>query len=80
MITHHLSDDFLIEYANGALATPESLVVGSHIAICAECRGRVETFEDVSAVLLDAFGADEHGDDVVDEGETGEPGGDEAND
>jgi GTP-binding protein len=36
--------------------------------------------EDVSAVLLDAFGADEHGDDVVDEGETGEPGGDEAND
>ena len=53
MITHHLSDDFLIEYANGALATPESLVVGSHIAICAECRGRVETFEDVSAVLLE---------------------------
>ena len=53
MITHHLSDDFLIEYANGALATPESLVVGSHIAICAECRARVETFEDVSAVLLE---------------------------
>lgn len=53
MITHHLSYDFLIEYANGALATPESLVVGSHIAICAECRARVETFEDVSAVLLE---------------------------
>lgn len=53
MITHHLSDDFLIEYANGSLATPEALVVGSHIAICADCRGRVETFEDVSAVLLE---------------------------
>lgn len=53
MITHHLSDDFLIEYANGSLATPEALVVGSHIAICADCRSRVETFEDVSAVLLE---------------------------
>lgn len=53
MITHHLSDDFLIEYANGSLAVPEALVVGSHIAICAECRTRVETFEDVSAVLLE---------------------------
>ena len=28
-------------------------MVGSHIAICAECRARVETFEDVSAVLLE---------------------------
>jgi putative transcriptional regulator len=53
MITHHLSDDFLIEYANGTLAVPESLVVGSHISICTECRARVETFEDVSAVLLE---------------------------
>lgn len=53
MITHHLSDDFLIEYANGTLASPEDLVVGSHISICAECRSRVGTFEDVSAVLLE---------------------------
>lgn len=53
MITHHLSDDYLIEYANGTLANPEALVVGSHIAICADCRARVETFEDVSAVLLE---------------------------
>ena len=53
MITHHLSDDFLIEYANGTLAMPEALVVGSHIAICAECRAQVGTFEDVSAVLLE---------------------------
>jgi putative transcriptional regulator len=53
MITQHLSDDFLIEFANGTLPSPEALVVGSHIAICAECRSRVETFEDVSAVLLE---------------------------
>lgn len=53
MITHHLSDEFLVEYANGSLAAPESLVVGSHLAICPECRQRVETFENVSAVLME---------------------------
>lgn len=53
MISHHLSDDYLIEYSNGTLPNPEALVVGSHIAICSDCRARVETFEDVSAVLLE---------------------------
>jgi putative transcriptional regulator len=53
MITHHLSDEFLVEYTNGSLPGPEALVVGSHLAICAECRDRVETFETVSAVLLE---------------------------
>ena len=53
MISHHLSDEYLIEYSNGTLPTPEALVVGSHISICADCRTRVETFEDVSAVLLE---------------------------
>lgn len=53
MITHHLSDEFLVEYANGSLPSPEALVVASHLAICAECRDRVETFENVSAVLLE---------------------------
>ena len=56
MITHHLSDEFLVEYANGSLPGPEALVVGSHLAICAECRDRVETFETVSAVLLEERG------------------------
>ena len=53
MINHHLSDEFLVEYANGSLASPEALVVGSHMAICTECRDRVETFENVSAVLME---------------------------
>lgn len=53
MITHHLSDEFLVEYANGSLPSPEALVVASHLAICKECRDRVETFESVSAVLLE---------------------------
>lgn len=53
MITHHLSDEFLVEYSNGSLPAPEALVVGSHLAICTECRDRVETFENVSAVLME---------------------------
>lgn len=53
MITHHLSDEFLVEYANGSLPGPEALVVGSHLAICTECRDRVETFENVSAILME---------------------------
>lgn len=66
MISHHLSDDFLIEYANGTLPSPEALVVGSHISICAECRARVKTFEDVSAVLLEDGTAEQVSDDVFD--------------
>lgn len=53
MITHHLSDELLVEYAAGSLPEAESLVVASHLAMCSECRARVETFESVGAVLLE---------------------------
>jgi putative transcriptional regulator len=59
MINHHLSDSYVIEYANGTLANPEALIVGSHIAMCGECRGRVQTCEDVSAVLLEDGNSEE---------------------
>ena len=58
MITHHLSEEFLVEYANGSLPTPEALVVGTHLASCTECRGRVETFENISAVLMEDGGVE----------------------
>lgn len=58
MITHHLSDEFLIEYANGSLPTPEALVVGTHLASCTECRDSVETFENISAVLMEDGGVE----------------------
>ncbi|MGB0630962.1 MAG: ChrR family anti-sigma-E factor [Alphaproteobacteria bacterium] len=53
MITHHLTDEYLVEYAAGSLPEAESLVVASHAAMCGECRARVETFESVGAVLLE---------------------------
>ena len=54
MINHHPSDELLIQYANGSLPSPEALIVGSHLAACAECLHRVETFEDVSAVFMES--------------------------
>jgi len=53
MIRHHLSDEYLVEYAAGSLEEPESLVVASHLAMCPECRSRVETFEAIGAALLE---------------------------
>ncbi|MFT5488321.1 MAG: putative transcriptional regulator [Paracoccaceae bacterium] len=66
MITHHLSDEFLVEYANGSLPGPEALVVGSHLAICTECRDRVELFENVSAVLMEDGDVDTVSPDALD--------------
>ena len=53
MITHHLSDEYLVEYAAGSLPEAESLVVASHLSMCGECRARVETFESIGAILLE---------------------------
>lgn len=53
MITHHISDDLLIEYANGSLPVAESLIVASHISMCSQCRDRVEQYEAVAAALLE---------------------------
>ena len=53
MISHHLSDEYLVEYAAGSLPQAESLVVASHLAMCSECRARVEAFEALGAVLLE---------------------------
>ena len=53
MINHHLSDEYLVEYAAGSLDDAESIVVSSHICMCPECRARVETYESVGAVLLE---------------------------
>lgn len=53
MITHHLSDECLLEYAAGSLPEAESLVVASHLAMCGDCREQLEILEEVGAVLLE---------------------------
>ena len=58
MITHHLSDECLLEYAAGSLPEAESLVVASHLAMCSDCREQLELLEEVGAVLLEDGGVE----------------------
>lgn len=59
MITHHLSDECLLEYAAGSLPEAESLVVASHLAMCSDCREQLELLEEVGAVLLEDGGVED---------------------
>jgi putative transcriptional regulator len=52
-VKHHISDDFLIEYASGSLGEGWSLVVASHLALCPECRHRLSAMEGAAGALLD---------------------------
>ena len=53
MIEHHLPENFLLDYAAGSLAEPESVVVASHLSMCGTCNERVELLESVAGNLLD---------------------------
>jgi putative transcriptional regulator len=52
-VKHHLSDEFLIEYAAGSLSEGWSLAVASHLALCPECRRRLHAMEGAAGALLD---------------------------
>lgn len=52
-IKHHISDDFLVEYAAGTLSEGWSLGVASHLALCPECRHRLAAMEGAAGALLD---------------------------
>ena len=36
---HHPTDEFLLDYAAGALGEPKSLLVATHLSMCPACRG-----------------------------------------
>jgi putative transcriptional regulator len=55
-IKHHLSDDFLIEYASGSLSEGWSLAVASHLSLCPECRHRLAAMEGAAGALLEKVG------------------------
>lgn len=52
-IKHHLSDDFLIEYASGSLSEGWSLAVASHLSLCPQCRRRLAAIEGAAGALLE---------------------------
>ncbi len=55
-VKHHISDDFLIDYASGSLSEGWSLAVASHLALCPECRRRLSAMEGAAGALLDKAG------------------------
>lgn len=63
-VKHHISDDFLIDYASGSLSEGWSLAVASHLALCPECRQRLYTMEGAAGALLDKAGESASEDDA----------------
>ncbi|QRM57542.1 ChrR family anti-sigma-E factor [Sinorhizobium sp. BG8] len=54
-IRHHVSDELLLSYAAGDLAEGWSLAVASHLALCPECRGRLNLMEKAAGQLLEGI-------------------------
>lgn len=54
-ITHHISDELLLDYANGALEEGWSLAVATHLAMCPSCRKRLAAMEETGGAMLDAI-------------------------
>jgi putative transcriptional regulator len=54
---HHISDDLLLSYAAGSLAEGWSLAVATHLALCPQCRARLDAAEAAGGALLETIGA-----------------------
>lgn len=52
-ISHHATDETLLRFAAGTLATGPRIVVEAHLAGCPACRARVEKFEAIGGALLE---------------------------
>ena len=53
MIKHHIHPEILMAYAAGKTSPSVSLIVASHITLCAECRKVVEGFESLGGKFLE---------------------------
>ncbi len=51
-IRHHPGDEFLLAHASGAGSEAVSLIVGTHLALCPSCRGKVASMEQMGGALL----------------------------
>jgi len=52
-IHHHPEEEFLLDYASGALGEAWSLAVATHLALCPNCRRTVEALESVGGGMLE---------------------------
>jgi putative transcriptional regulator len=50
--THHPADELLLAHASGSSDEALSLIVGTHLALCPECRAKVAAMESVGGAIL----------------------------
>lgn len=65
-ISHHITDELLLDYAAGRLSEVFSLVVASHVSLCDECRARLTAHEMAGGVLIDTDEGAELSDGLLD--------------
>lgn len=56
-ISHHIPDAMLASYASGNLPHAFSVVVASHVSMCADCRAALEAHQNVGGAVLESTGA-----------------------
>jgi putative transcriptional regulator len=61
MPVHHPTEEQLLDYAAGGAGEPAGLMVATHLALCAACRGQVRKLEAIGGALLDTVPADAPG-------------------
>ncbi len=52
-ISHHPAEEFLVDYASGALGQAWSLAIATHLALCPDCRKAVSRLEMIGGHLLE---------------------------
>lgn len=57
-ISHHIPAEILAAYAAGSLPPAFSLVVASHVSMCADCRAELAAQEAAGGVVLEAIGTE----------------------
>ena len=51
-ITHHLSDELLLDYSTGALSEAWSIAVAAHLSMCSRSRAVYSKLEEVGGAFL----------------------------
>lgn len=57
-INHHISDELLLDYANGSLEEGWSIAVATHLALCPSCRKRLAVMEAAGGTMLETIDAE----------------------
>ena len=54
-ITHHPSDELMLDYASGALSEGWALAVATHLSMCDSSSGLLRGMETIGGILLDCL-------------------------